>query len=218
MSIAHLTNVCPVCGAEESLDALLLRMVADENVRLLVAELLTKALPLGDLVVRYLRLHTPPKQRLRLATVRKLLAELVPDVQRVAIERKGRVWAVSPEAWKAAFHAVFEAAERGKITLPLEGNAYLYGVVVRIADRKEGEAEQQREQDRRHRPYEQAAEAAPPSTAPAYRAPEPEKKPADAAAAAKAAEIKQQLSAALAVKKRQKEGESSPSTEPPTTH
>lgn len=151
MSIAHLTNTCPVCGAEEGLDALLLRMVADETVRLLVAELLTKALPLGDLVVRYLRLHTPPKQRLRLATVRKLLAELVPDVQRVAIERKGRVWAVSPEAWKAAFHAVFEAAERGKITLPLEGNAYLYGVVVRIADRQEGEAEQQREQDRRQR-------------------------------------------------------------------
>ncbi|MNX34304.1 hypothetical protein D3C86_645470 [compost metagenome] len=200
MSIAHLTNTCPVCGAEESLDALLLRMVADETVRLLVAELLTKALPLGDLVVRYLRLHTPPKQRLRLATVRKLLAELVPDVQRVAIERKGRVWAVSPEAWKAAFHAVFEAAERGKITLPLEGNAYLYGVVVRIADRKEGEAEEQREQDRRHRPVEAAAEAAPAPAGFAHGAAVP-KEATDTAAAAKAEEIKQQLRDALALKK-----------------
>lgn len=200
MSIAHLTNTCPVCGAEESLDALLLRMVADDTVRLLVAELLTKALPLGDLVVRYLRLHTPPKQRLRLATVRKLLAELVPDVQRVAIERKGRVWSVSPEAWKAAFHAVFEAAERGKITLPLEGNAYLYGVVVRIADRKEGEAEEQREQDRRHRPVEVAAEGAPAPAAFAHGAAVP-KEATDAAAAAKAEEIKQQLRDALALKK-----------------
>lgn len=200
MSIAHLTNICPVCGAEESLDALLLRMVADETVRLLVAELLTKALPLGDLVVRYLRLHTPPKQRLRLATVRKLLAELVPDVQRVAIERKGRVWAVSPEAWKAAFHAVFEAAERGKITLPLEGNAYLYGVVVRIADRKESEAEEQREQDRRHRPVEAPAEGASAPAADAHRAPAPQDA-TDADAAAKAAEIKQQLRDALALKK-----------------
>ncbi|MDP9990898.1 hypothetical protein J2W28_002068 [Variovorax boronicumulans] len=214
MSIAHLTNTCPVCGAEESLDALLLRMVADETVRLLVAELLTKALPLGDLVVRYLRLHTPPKQRLRLATVRKLLAELVPDVQRVAIERKGRVWAVSPDAWKAAFHAVFEAAERGKITLPLEGNAYLYGVVVRIADRQEGEAEQQREQDRRQRREQTPARSlddlieaglSPEAIGARLERSEPEPDPD---AAAKAAAIRERLKNERAARlARQQEGE-----------
>ena len=93
MSTATLTNTCSVCGAEESLDGLLLRMIDDDQVRRLIADVLTASLPLGGLVVRYLRLHKPAKQKLRMSIVGKLLAELVPDLQRNVIERTGRSWA-----------------------------------------------------------------------------------------------------------------------------
>lgn len=209
MSTANLTNTCAVCGAEESLDALLLRMIDDDTVRRLIADVLTMSLPLGGLVVRYLRLHKPPKQRLRMSTIGKLLAELVPDVQRTSIERKGRLWIVTPEAWKAAFQVVFDAADKGTLSLPLEGNAYLYGVLVRIVDRHEAGVEQQREQDRRHRGQEPAAGPLREPAAACSPQPEPEVAP-DPEAAAKAALIRQQLKDALAAKRAGRDSEESP--------
>lgn len=147
-----LTNTCPVCGAEESLDGLIVRMIDDDEVRRLIAAVLTHSFSLGGMVVRYLRLHKPAKQRLRMDKLAKLLAELVPDIQRTAIERNGRTWAVGPDAWRAAFDAVFDAQAKGTLTLPLEGNGYLYSVLMRIADRHEALQERQTEADRLHRP------------------------------------------------------------------
>lgn len=209
MSTANLTNTCAVCGAEESLDALLLRMIDDDTVRRLIADVLTMSLPMGGLVVRYLRLHKPPKQRLRMSTIGKLLAELVPDVQRTAIERKGRMWVVSPEAWKAAFQVVFDAADKGTLTLPLEGNAYLYGVLVRLVDRHEASVEQQREQGRRHRAQESTESAMPEPVAVGVRQPAQEEAP-DPEAAAKAALIRKSLKDALAAKKAGRGAEDQP--------
>lgn len=151
MSTADLTNTCTVCGAEESLDALLLRMIDDDQVRRLIAEVLTASLPLGGLVVRYLRLHKPPKQKLRMSVVGKLLAELVPDIQRNTIERTGRIWAVNADSWKAALQAVFDAHDKGTLSVPLQGNGYLYQVLMRMADRGEATQEKQTEATRRGR-------------------------------------------------------------------
>lgn len=148
MSATILTNTCAACGAEESLDALLLRMIDDDQVRRLIADVLTSSLPLGGLMVRYLRLHKPTKQKLRMDKCAKVLAELVPDVQRTAIQRNGRTWAVSLDSWKAAFQAVFDAATKGTLTLPLEGNGYLYATLMRMADKAEGQEERQTEADR----------------------------------------------------------------------
>lgn len=148
MSANILTNTCAACGAEESLDALLLRMIDDDQVRHLIAEVLTSSLPLGGLLVRYLRLHKPAKQKLRMDKCAKLLAELVPDIQRTAIQRNGRTWSVSFDSWKAAFQAVFDAGIKGTLTLPLEGNAYLYATLMRMADKTEGQQERQTEADR----------------------------------------------------------------------
>lgn len=148
MSISILTNTCAACGAEESLDALLLRMIDDDQVRRLIADVLSTSLPLGGLMVRYLRLHKPLKQKLRMDKCAKVLAELVPDVQRTAIQRNGRTWAVSLDSWKAAFQAVFDAATKGTLTLPLEGNGYLYATLMRMADKAEGQQERQTEADR----------------------------------------------------------------------
>ncbi|HEX7866556.1 MAG TPA: hypothetical protein VF555_16490 [Variovorax sp.] len=197
MSAAHFINACPVCGAEESLDALLMRMVEDTEARGLIADVILQSLPLSKDVLRYLRLHKPAKQRLRMATARKVLAELVPDLRRVTIERKGRIWAVSGDTWKAAFQAVFDLAERGSLTLPLEGNGYLYGVITRMVDREEAAAEEDREQGRRHRAHGAPATVAPAPTTPAPQAedvPDPE-------AAAKAEAIRKQLRDQLAAKK-----------------
>jgi hypothetical protein len=151
MAVTTLTRACPVCGAEESLDVIIAACIEDDTSRRLIADVLTASLPLGGLVLRYLRLHKPPKQKLRLGAVQKVLAELVPDVRRAAITRKGRDWAASTETWKLAFDAVFEAAEKGTLTPPLEGNAYLYEVIVRMVDRHERDNEGRVEAERQNR-------------------------------------------------------------------
>lgn len=197
MSTASFINACPVCGAEESLDALLMRMIDDAEARGLIADVIAASLPLGKDVLRYLRLHTPAKQRLRMTTARKLLAELVPDLQRVAIERKGRIWAVSGDTWKAAFQAIFDLAERGSLTLPLAGNGYLYSVVTRMVDRDEAAAENDREVERRQRVH-GAPDAA--VSAPIAQVLQSEEAP-DPEAAARAETIRQQLRDRLAAKK-----------------
>ena len=152
MSVATLINTCGVCGAEESLDSLLMRMIDDDQVRRLIADVITASMPLGGLVVRYLRLHKPDKQRLRMSVVGKLLAELVPDMQRGVVERAGRTWAVSGDSWKAALQAVFDAHQKGTVTVPLQGNGYLYQVLMRLADKGEAAAETAQEQARRNPP------------------------------------------------------------------
>jgi hypothetical protein len=136
-----LINTCATCGAEESLDALIHRMIDDEQVRRLIADIMTTSLPLGGLVLRYLRLHKPAKQKLRMDKVAKILGELLTDMQRNCIERKGRSWAIDKEGWKIALESVFTAELKGSLTLPLDGNAYLYEVVMRLSDKAEGEAE-----------------------------------------------------------------------------
>lgn len=149
MSAAHLTHTCAACGAEESLDSLLLRMLDDDQVRRLIADVVCKSLPVGSLVVRYLRLHKPAKHKLRMERVAAVLGELVPAITAERITRKGRDWTVSASAWKDAFNAVFEAHEKGTLTLPLDGNAYLFEIAMRLSDRAEAGAERERETDRR---------------------------------------------------------------------
>lgn len=208
MSTPSLVNACPVCGAEESLDALLLRMIADDEARGLIHDVITMSIPLGSDVMRYLRLHTPQKQKLRMGTIGKVLAELVPDLQRTTIERKGRVWFVTPESWRAAFRTVFGAAEKGTLMLPLQGNGYLYGVLVNIADRQEAAIENSREQAVRQRVVEPGvrsldelvADGLAPEQA-ATQIGQQSEKPADPEAAERAAAIKRKLAEDLAARK-----------------
>lgn len=142
-------NVCPSCGAEESLDALILRMIDDDTARRLIHDTLKLSLPLGAQLMRYIRLHKPPKQRLRMSRLQELLTELVTDMQRSVIERHGRAWAVSIDDWRGGFDAVFQAVEKGTLQLPLQGNGYLYQVLTRKADQAEGAQESKRELERR---------------------------------------------------------------------
>ncbi|MFI5447564.1 hypothetical protein [Polaromonas sp. UC242_47] len=70
--------------AEESLDGLLLRMIDDDQVRHLIAAVVTDSLPLGGMVARDPRLQKPPKQKLRIGAVGRLLAELAPTYSATA--------------------------------------------------------------------------------------------------------------------------------------
>jgi hypothetical protein len=173
-TVIDLVSTCAVCGAEESLDALIFNMIDDDNVRRLIADVLMKSLPLGGLVVRYLRLHKPAKQKLRMDKVAKVLGELLADMQRNCIERKGREWRIDTEGWKLALEAVFTAQTKGTITLPLDGNAYLYEVVMRLSDKAEGEAEKATQSSSRGRSYQAGAqsigELAAAATTPSLRA------------------------------------------------
>lgn len=158
-NVADMVNTCAVCGAEESLEALIYRMIDDDTTRRLIADVMTKSLPLGGLVLRYLRLHKPAKQKLRLDKVAKVLGELLGDMQRGAIERKGRSWSIDTEGWKLALEAVFTAQTKGTITLPLDGNAYLYEVVMRLSDKAEGEAEKAAQSSSRGRGHTTGAQS-----------------------------------------------------------
>lgn len=147
--MADWLDTCPVCGTQESLDVKLARMIDDPQVRALIADVLRISLPLGEQLQRYLRLHKPPKQRLRATRLRELVVELATDMTRNVIERHGRAWMVSQQDWQQAFNAVFKAVDKGTLQLPLQGNGYLYQVLTRQADQAEAAQETQRESERR---------------------------------------------------------------------
>lgn len=152
MTSAQLVNTCPVCGAEESLDAMLHRMIQDDEARRLIYEVMTRSFVLGGHVARYLRLHKPAKHRLSMTKARTVLAELVPAVTG-SFTRKGREWQLGRDGWDAAFAAVFRQAESGALQLPLSGNAYLFEVAMQLADKAEAAAEKQHEHSLRSREY-----------------------------------------------------------------
>jgi hypothetical protein len=136
---------CPACHAETSLDALLGREVDARA----VAGLLERHLPLGDALMRYIGLFRPAKRRLGLARMVALVEELMPDIERHAIDRKGREWRVEPRAWRAGFDAVLAARDKGALVLPLTSHGYLYEVLCGAAEKAEAALETQREAERR---------------------------------------------------------------------
>ena len=144
-----LVNTCPTCGAEESIESIIHRVIDDQEVHGLVQDVLQRSLPLGGTLIRYVRLFKPEKHQLNWARVRKALAELVPDVQRVSIERNDRVVQISHELWLGAFGAAFDAAAKGTLRTPLTNNGYVYGALFNLAEKAAAKAEEQREVERR---------------------------------------------------------------------
>lgn len=142
-------NTCPTCGAEESIESVIFRVIDDEEVRGLVNDVLQRSFALGGTLIRYVRLFKPPKHQLNWVRVRKALAELVPDIQRGSIERNGSIVAVSTDLWLAAFNATFEGTAKGTLRLPLAHNGYLYGALFNLAEKAAAAAEERLEVDRR---------------------------------------------------------------------
>jgi hypothetical protein len=138
---------CPSCGAEMDLDVLL----AHEDSRQALAQLAAISLPLGKVVLQYLRLFKPATRAMSHSRTVKLITELLPDLQRQSIERKGREWDAPTEAWRIAIEHVLAMRDKGALTLPLTSHGYLYEVLAGMADKVEAKAESEVEQRRRQR-------------------------------------------------------------------
>ena len=98
-----------------SLDVLL----AAEDTRQVLAQLAMHTLPFGALALKYIGLFRPEKRQLTHRRMLALIEELLPDVRRQAIDRKGREWRVGLETWKQGLEAVLAARDKGALTLPL---------------------------------------------------------------------------------------------------
>lgn len=153
MTAFHMVHTCRVCGAETIVEQMVHDIIDDAEARRLLRDVLNINMVLGAHVLRYLRLHKPAKQGMRWAKLRPLMVELLQAIQAGAITRKGRSWQVGADAWRAAFEATFRAAEEGKLDLPLAGNAYLYEIAMRLADKAEAQAEKQQEHTLRSRAH-----------------------------------------------------------------
>lgn len=138
---------CPACHAEESLEALLGREADARQ----VAQFFERHVQMGALLLRYIALFRPPKRRLGIARMVGLVAELMPDIERGAVQRKGRDWPVTLDVWRAGMETVLAKRDKGTLTLPLTGHGLLYEVLSSLADRDEARAEAQAEEDRRSR-------------------------------------------------------------------
>lgn len=102
--------------------------------------------------MRYLTLFNPPKTRLTQGKQLKLIEQLLPDLERRAIEVQGVQWQAPLELWSVAFEKVFAVADEGRLTLPLSGHGYLYSTIRDQANKAAAKAEAKSEQDRRNTP------------------------------------------------------------------
>ena len=140
---------CPSCGADMDLDVLL----AHEDSRRALAQLVAISLPLGKRVLQYLRLFKPATRAISHSRTVKLIEQLLPDLQRGAITHKGRDWAgLTTETWNLAIDAVLLQRDKGKLVLPLASHDYLYTVLASMVDLAEAASERETERSKRDQP------------------------------------------------------------------
>lgn len=136
---------CPSCGAEMDLDVLL----AHDDSRQALARLVALSVPLGRLVLQYLRLFKPGTRAMSHGRTVKLVEELLPDLERGAVTHRGREWRAPIEVWQAAIEQML--AQRDKLVLPMKSHGYLVEIVVGLADKAEAAQEREREAGLRQR-------------------------------------------------------------------
>ena len=139
---------CPNCGTELDLAT----AFCAETDRKALERLVATSVPLGARVLQYIGLHQPAKQRLTAAKKIKLLLQLLPDLERRAIEVQGVQWQAPLELWSLAFERVFAVADSGAMSLPLNGHGYLYSTIRDQANKAAAKAEAKAEQDKRNTP------------------------------------------------------------------
>lgn len=116
---------CPCCGAENSLDALL----AHEDAREAVWAVAQIGGDVGRLAVQYVALFRPANSSLSMGRMAKLLNDLLPDIQRGAINRDRIEYPAPPEAWLYGFREMLAKRSSGSLKLPLKSHGYLYEVI-----------------------------------------------------------------------------------------
>lgn len=139
---------CPACGTELSLEHLVGHLDDEQAFSRLVA----LSVPMAHLVVLYIGLFTPEKQRLTLRKKVRLIAQLLPDLRRQAITHRGRDWPAPHATWAAAIEQMLAARTAGRLDLPMTGHGYLYAILAGMADKVEAQAEREHEAERRTGP------------------------------------------------------------------
>ena len=147
---------CPNCGAE----LLVEQLFGHEQDHRAFLHLAHISIPLGARVMQYLQLFAPSKNRMTMARKAKLIEQLLPDLQRQAVNHNGRDWEAPLPAWAIAVDGMLLLRDQGKLRLPLTSHAYLYAVLAGMADKVERSDESRREQSRRDRRVEQATGSA----------------------------------------------------------
>lgn len=145
MSVPHLN--CPYCGGELSIE----QLFGHAQDHRAFTHLATISVPVGARVLTYLQLFAPPKNRLTIARKVKLIEQLLPDLQRQAINFNGRDWEAPLAAWAIAIDGMLVQRDAGKLRLPLTSHGYLYAVLQGMADKVERSDEQQLEKSRKHK-------------------------------------------------------------------
>lgn len=130
---------CPVCRSELSLEQIT-RSLDDEQA---FTRLVALSVPMAHLVVMYVGMFTPEKQALTLRKKVRIIAQLLPDLQRQTITHKGRDWMAPHRLWERAIEQVLTARAAGRIDLPLTGHGYLYAVMAGMSNKVEAVEEQQ---------------------------------------------------------------------------
>lgn len=139
---------CPVCSSEVTLEQLVGHLEGDRT----FARLIALSVPLPHLVMQYVSLFTPAKQRLTTRKKLRLVEQLLPDLQRQAVTHKGRDWPAPLVAWEQAIEQMLAARIAGRLELPMSGHGYLYSILAGLGEKVAAAAEQQQEQDRRISP------------------------------------------------------------------
>lgn len=132
---------CPACGAELTMA----QLFSHEDTHAAFARLASFSIPLGSLVLQYCTLFSPAKTRLTVPKQVKLILQLLPDLERRAITHRGRDWTVPLSVWAQAIDQMLTARTAGRLDLPMKGHAYLYAILVGLADKVEAIAEVQAE-------------------------------------------------------------------------
>jgi len=138
---------CPMCAAELTIE----QIFSHAEDRQAFARLAMLSLPLGSKVLAYVSLFAPAKNRMAIARKVKLIEELLPDLVRGAIDRKGREWQVAHDDWREAIDRMLAARDARKLSLPLTSHSYLYEILCDMADKAEAVDEREQERQRRER-------------------------------------------------------------------
>ncbi len=139
---------CPVCGAEFDLAVLF----KSEESRHTFDRLTANCSPLKARLAQYAALAKPPKHKLGTDKVLRIIALLMPDIERATITYKGRDWPAPLPAWAQAIDQMLSQRDAGRLDLPMKGHGYLYSILASMADKHEAAAEQVREQQLRTGP------------------------------------------------------------------
>lgn len=136
--MSHLAGICPACGASAPLECFL----EDAAARALLASALALwPEPLRAGVPRYLGLFAPPKKRMALSKLQRVLAELVDLVRSGSVTRGGEVRPAPALAWGEGVLEVLAMQEQGTLQVPLGGHGLLSEIVHRRAGTRAAQAQ-----------------------------------------------------------------------------